>query len=212
MRLLTGNSRLSQPAIWAGAHCSLSLLATSMRSRGRFESAQVLGRSALFQAWASACCAGYFIGPPLRSISRPIVDGARFRLAAMRFEDQFALSPREIASRSSGLSARGERFLGGGAIPPRLASIRCTEPTSRSSARAISLTDSAARQRFQISSFWVDVNHGFACRFIASSSDFRIGTEVLQRPVESALHFFVQTATKKRSKENALPPLILKCP
>src|SRR5471030_263703 len=97
MSLLTGNCRLSQPDIWAGAHCCLSLLATSMRSRARVERAHALGRSAFFQAMASACWARYFIGPPLRSISRLIVDGARFRLAAMRFEDQFALSPREIA-------------------------------------------------------------------------------------------------------------------
>jgi hypothetical protein len=34
--------------------------------------------------------------------------------------------------------------------------------------------------------FWVDVNHGFVCRFIASSSDIRIGKAELDGPVESA--------------------------
>jgi hypothetical protein len=54
----------------------------------------------------------------LRLISRLTVEGERRSEAAIDRIEWPATKPREISSRSARLSARGERLLGGGRIPP----------------------------------------------------------------------------------------------
>jgi ABC-type multidrug transport system ATPase subunit len=62
----------------------------------------------------SAFAARYGLGPPLRAISRLMVEGARPRAAPMARMDRPATRPREISSRSGSESANLDRFRGGG--------------------------------------------------------------------------------------------------
>ncbi len=61
--------------------------------------------------------------------------------------DKPAATPRLISSRSATVNADDRRRRPGGAIPPRSRSVRWIVPGARSSAGAISLTDSPADQR-----------------------------------------------------------------
>jgi len=54
----------------------------------------------------------------LRLISLLIVDGARFRFPAIQRIDCLQAMPRDISSRSAGVSDMSDLFLGEGRIPP----------------------------------------------------------------------------------------------
>jgi hypothetical protein len=56
--------------------------------------------------------------PPLRLISRLIVDGARSRFLAMVRIESPATIEREISSRSASVNVVLDRMRGGGRIPP----------------------------------------------------------------------------------------------
>jgi hypothetical protein len=62
-----------------------------------------------FQAWASASLARYSGRPPCRATSRLAVDAARSRSLAISRIDEPEAIPREMSSRSGGVSARSER-------------------------------------------------------------------------------------------------------
>src|SRR5690606_5418449 len=71
-------------------------------------------------------------GPPLRLTSRLIVEGDRWSLMAIERIEWPAIRPREISSRSANVSARRERHLDAGCMPPVSARIRWIEEWFRS--------------------------------------------------------------------------------
>jgi hypothetical protein len=96
------------------------LSATSIRSSGSAASLAGFGRFARCRAACSARSARYWRGPPLRLISRLIVDGARPSRRAMHRTDSPAATPREISSRSSSDNRAGDTHRVFGLIPPAL--------------------------------------------------------------------------------------------
>ena len=102
----------------------------------------ILGRKRRRSARISAFEARYHRRPPLRRTSRETVDGAQPMLQAMLRRDAPVDSPLEISSRWAIDKARAPRCLATGAMPPEVDSMTCTVPGIRSSARAMSLTDS----------------------------------------------------------------------
>src|SRR5215203_2034003 len=144
----SGYSLLSQPEICSGDHSSRSFSATTTRRRSLIASQHLLGRRARFEACSSAFWARYLLRPPLRFTSLHTVEAQRPSRAAIVRRDSPAASPREISSRSDGVSAHPRRRRSGGEIPPVTSSIPWTEPGGFCSARAMSLMDSPALHRF----------------------------------------------------------------
>jgi hypothetical protein len=100
-------------------HRSVRSFWATMRASARFcTSLQVLGRCARSQAACSAWLARYCRRPPLRVISRLIVDGARPSVVAIERSDWPATRPRDISSRSAIVGASLERIRRGGRMPP----------------------------------------------------------------------------------------------
>src|SRR5215831_13852017 len=155
-----GNCCFSQPEICSGDHCSASFCATRHRNSPWSARRQGLGRSARSQALLSARFARQVCEPPLRRISRLIVDGDRLRPRAIRRTDRPAAIPREISSRSSSFNAATALQRGAGAIPPLRATIRWTPVLFLlSSAREMANTLCPFFQRSQSSSFCFAVNN-----------------------------------------------------
>src|SRR5215208_1925962 len=143
----SGYFLLSQPEICSGDQSALSFTATKSRRRSFTESRHLLGRRALCQAFSSALVARYLLRPPLRFTSRHTVEAGRPSRAAIARRESPAASPREISSRSVGLSVHPRLRRTGGEMPPVAvaSSILWMEPGGFCSARAMPLMDSPAR-------------------------------------------------------------------
>ena len=83
-----------------GNHCSVSICATIHRSCSEHARRRRFGRNARSQACLSARVARQVFAPPLRAISRHIIDGGPPRLRAIARRSRSAAIPREISSRS----------------------------------------------------------------------------------------------------------------
>ncbi len=99
------------------------------------------GRLAFIQARRSAATARYFNNPPLRLISRIMVEADLLRFLAIALKDKLAEIPRDISSRSSKDKTLEERFGVGGFIPPVFCKEQNTEAACLFSCRPISLND-----------------------------------------------------------------------
>src|SRR5262249_54997573 len=95
-----------------------SCLATICCRSAYRASLHVFGRRARRQACRSEAAARYRPLPPLRSISRLTVEGARSSLLAILRKEGPCASPRDISSRSTSVSASLERRRSGGRMPP----------------------------------------------------------------------------------------------
>ncbi len=73
---------------------------------------------AFIQARLSAATARYFDSPPLRLISREILEVALLRFLAITLKDKLADRPRDVSSRSSNDKSLAKRLGGDGFIPP----------------------------------------------------------------------------------------------
>src|SRR5215212_7963412 len=147
----SGYFLLSQPEICSGDQSALSFCATKSRRRSFTESRHFLGRRALCQAFSSALVARYLLRPPLRFTSLHTVEAGRPSRAAIARRESPAASPREISSRSVGLSVHPRLRRTGAEMPPVASSIPWMEPGGFCSARAMSLMDSPALHRSQSS-------------------------------------------------------------
>jgi hypothetical protein len=87
----------------------------------------------------------------LRWISLLMVEGERFRRAAIQRIDRLQAMPLDISSRSAGVSDMPDLFLGTGRIPPVGANTVKIEDDPRSNSRPIALWDSPRFQRSHIS-------------------------------------------------------------
>src|SRR5215217_9784873 len=154
----SGYSLLSQPEICSGDHSCRSFPATTTPRRSLIASQQFLGRRAHFEACSSAFWALYLLRPPLRFTSRHTVEAQRPSRAAIVRRDSPAASPREISSRSEGVSAHLCLCRSGGEMPPVASSIPWMEPGGFCSARAMWLMDSPALHRFHSSFLPADDN------------------------------------------------------
>src|SRR5215203_5668353 len=143
-----GYSLLSQPEICSGDQSSRSFPATTTRRGSLILSQHLLGRRARSQACSSALWALYLLLPPLRFTSRHTVEAQRPSRAAIARRDSPAASPREISSRSAGVSAHLRLCRSGGEKPPVASSIPWMEPGAFCRARAMSLMDSPSLHRF----------------------------------------------------------------
>ena len=83
-----GCVRFSQPAICSGDQLRSSFAATACRNWPCTANLHGFGRSACFHAHLSAAAARYHRDPPLRPISRLIVDGARPNARAIERTDR----------------------------------------------------------------------------------------------------------------------------
>src|SRR5215217_2959456 len=143
----SGYSLLSQPEICSGDHSCRSFPATTTPRRSLIASQQFLGRRAHFEACSSALVARYLLRPPLRFTSRHTVEAGRPSRAAIARRDSPAASPREISSRSEGVSAHPRLRRSGGEKPPVASIIPWIEPGAFCRARAMSLMDSPTLHR-----------------------------------------------------------------
>src|SRR5215218_7672537 len=146
----SGYSLLSQPEICSGDQSALSFSATKSRRRSFTESRHLLGRRALCQAFSSALVARYVLRPPLRFTSLQTVEADRPSRAAIARRDSPVASPREISSRSAGVSAHLRLCRSGGEKPPVASSIPWMEPGAFCRARARSLMDPGPPPRPQL--------------------------------------------------------------
>src|SRR5215218_2439962 len=138
----SGYFLLSQPEICSGDQSALSFSATESRRRSFTESRHLLGRRALCQAFSSALVARYLLRPPLRFTSLQTVEADRSSRVAITRRDCPVASPREISSRSAGMSAHLRLCRSGGEKPPVASIIPWMEPGAFCRARAMSLIDS----------------------------------------------------------------------
>src|SRR5215218_6335162 len=145
-----GYSLLSQPEICSGEQSSRSFPATTTRRGSLIASQHLLGRRARSQACSSAFWARYLLRPPLRFTSRHTVEAQRPSRAAIVRRDSPAASPREISSRSAGVSAHLRLCRSGGEKPPVASSIPWMEPGAFCRARARSLMDPGPPPRPQL--------------------------------------------------------------
>src|SRR5215216_934809 len=143
----SGYFLLSQPEICSGDQSALSFSATKSRRRSFTESRHLLGRRALCQAFSSALVARYVLRPPLRFTSLQTVEADRSSRVAITRRDCPVASPREISSRSAGVSAHLRLCRSGGEKPPVASIIPWMEPGAFCRARAMSLMDSPALHR-----------------------------------------------------------------
>ncbi len=96
-----GFFHFNQRAICWGDHSKASFAATACRNQACSANLHGFGRSADCQARLSAFAARYGRSPPLRAISRLIVEGERPSATAIERSDRPATKPREISSRSA---------------------------------------------------------------------------------------------------------------
>src|ERR671911_2519040 len=143
----SGYFLLSQPEICSGDQSALSFSATKSRRRSFTESRHLLGRRALCQAFSSALVARYLLRPPLRFTSLQTVEADRPSRVAIARRDSPVASPREISSRSAGVSAHPRLRRSGGEKPPVASIIPWMEPGAFCRARAMSRMDSPALHR-----------------------------------------------------------------
>lgn len=108
--------KITRYLFWSPLFDSLS--ASISFNRTLICSLDFLVRFAHIHVWLSTDIARYFASPPLRLISRDIVEGERFKVFAIALIDKLAYKPRDISSRSSKVNARFERVDLTGFIPP----------------------------------------------------------------------------------------------
>ena len=156
----SGYARRSQPAICWGDHACASLVATASRRAGCVAKRHRLGRRPRAHAAASAAAARYRRRPPCRCTSLLTVDGARRTWRLMCRSDVPRARPREMASRSTSVSARRPRWRADGGIPPVRATSYRTTWAIRRSARPMAFSDSPWRQRRHSSVFSASVSRG----------------------------------------------------
>ena len=98
--------------------------------------------------------------PPLRLISRLIVDAARPRLSTIARTERSAAMPLDILSRSVKVKDRTARIRTSETIPPFAAKTPWIEPACLPKARPISLSDCPDDNRSQSSLFCPNDNPG----------------------------------------------------
>jgi hypothetical protein len=140
-----------------------------------------VGRGSL-RAWL----ARYRSAPPLRLISRLIVDGARPSAAAIERIEWPATSARDTSSRSAKVKARTDRRRVGGRIPSVAARIPRTDEWCRSNSLAIWCSDSPFCQRSHIRPFWASVYWIRVLRFNRNTPAAGAASHVLHRSYETA--------------------------
>jgi hypothetical protein len=89
--------------------------------------------------------------PPLRATSRLTVEGARASPEAIWRKDRPLTRPREISSRSASVSARSDRRLCGGWMPPEGLKWLKIEDERFPNTLPMDLRPSPLRHRYQIS-------------------------------------------------------------
>jgi hypothetical protein len=114
---------LNQPEICSGDQSSHSFWATITRRRSFIASRHLFGHRERFKACSSAFWARYLLRPPLQFTSRHTVEADRPSRAAIARRDSPVASPREISSRSAGVSTHLRLCRSGGEIPPVASSI-----------------------------------------------------------------------------------------
>jgi len=122
-------------------------------------SLQACGRRARSHAAISNVLARYEAAPPLRLISRLIVDGARLSRLAIERRDAPMLSPREVSSRFDKVSAWRDCLRAGGRIPPARDKSGWIEEESLSNNRPMELMLSPRCYLSQISAFSLSVKY-----------------------------------------------------
>src|SRR5215213_1248243 len=190
----SGYFLLSQPEICSGDQSALSFSATKSRRRSFTESRHLLGRRALCQAFSSALVARYLLRPPLRFTSLQTVEADRPSRVAIARRDSPVASPREISSRSAGVSAHLRLCRSGGEKPPVASIIPWMEPGAFCRARAMSLMDSPALHRSH-NSFLPAADNPPGRPSLATCAPPVQTTPkpiVLHRPVEPTTAFLIQ--------------------
>src|SRR5258706_7889296 len=153
-----GYIRFSQPAICSGDQLRSSFAATACRNWPCSANLHGFGRSACFHARLSAAVARYHHDPPLRTISRLTVDGARPNAKAIERTDRLATMPRENSSRSANVTAKRDRRRDGGLIPPLTERWLKMQDDGLPRTRPMAFRPSALFQRSQSSALWPAVN------------------------------------------------------